>query len=49
MVRVPRHKSPELPSGPLGLRPFTADAVRIVALATSGANDHTRVIEVEVR
>ncbi|GAA2216462.1 hypothetical protein GCM10009850_119310 [Nonomuraea monospora] len=29
--------------------PVTADAVRIVALASNGANDYTRVIEVEVR
>ncbi|MGW0808498.1 discoidin domain-containing protein [Nonomuraea sp. NPDC002799] len=29
--------------------PVTADAVRIVALASNGANDYTRIIEVEVR
>ncbi|MEV0828280.1 discoidin domain-containing protein [Nonomuraea rubra] len=29
--------------------PVSADAVRIVALASNGANDYTRVIEVEVR
>ncbi|MGR6917585.1 discoidin domain-containing protein [[Actinomadura] parvosata] len=29
--------------------PVTADAVRIVALASNGANDYTRVIEVEAR
>ncbi|SEH00160.1 F5/8 type C domain-containing protein [Nonomuraea solani] len=29
--------------------PVTADAVRIVALASNGANDYTRIIEVEAR
>jgi hypothetical protein len=29
--------------------PVTADAVRVVALASNGANDYTRIIEVEVR
>ncbi|TMR90008.1 discoidin domain-containing protein [Nonomuraea basaltis] len=29
--------------------PVTADAVRIIALASNGANDYTRIIEVEVR
>ncbi|MFI7148666.1 discoidin domain-containing protein [Nonomuraea sp. NPDC050022] len=29
--------------------PVTADAVRIVALASNGANDYTRIVEVEVR
>jgi hypothetical protein len=29
--------------------PVSADAVRIVALASNGANDYTRIIEVEVR
>ncbi|MFI6738683.1 discoidin domain-containing protein [Nonomuraea sp. NPDC050451] len=29
--------------------PVTADAVRIVALASNGANDYTRITEVEVR
>jgi hypothetical protein len=29
--------------------PVTADAVRIVALASNGANDYTRIIEVEIR
>ncbi|TDD23561.1 discoidin domain-containing protein [Nonomuraea diastatica] len=29
--------------------PVTADAVRIVALASNGANDYTRIIEIEVR
>jgi hypothetical protein len=29
--------------------PVTADAVRILALASNGANDYTRIIEVEVR
>ncbi|WP_219462665.1 discoidin domain-containing protein [Nonomuraea rhizosphaerae] len=29
--------------------PVTADAVRVVALASNGANDYTRIVEVEVR
>ncbi|MGW5156208.1 discoidin domain-containing protein [Nonomuraea wenchangensis] len=29
--------------------PVTADAVRVVVLASNGANDYTRIIEVEVR
>ncbi|MFD8559605.1 discoidin domain-containing protein [Streptosporangium canum] len=29
--------------------PVTADAVRVSALASNGANDYTRIIEIEVR
>jgi hypothetical protein len=32
-----------------GFAPVTADAARIVALASNGANDYTRIVEVEVR
>jgi hypothetical protein len=32
-----------------GFAAVTADAVRIVALASNGANDYTRIVEVEVR